>query len=69
MTIDEIVFEMNINDVAQDDIDEIIQVCKTSGFSAEHLDEELQKRGYAKIFSIDYDDVETFENDDWNDLD
>lgn len=68
MTIEEIVFEMNINDVAQKDIEEIIQLCKTSGFSAEHLDEELQKRGYAKIFGVDYDEVGTLE-DEWDDLD
>jgi hypothetical protein len=68
MTIEEIRFEMNINDVKESDIDEIIDECKTSGFSVEHLDEELQKRGYRKIFSIDYDDMDTYNEEAWEDF-
>ena len=66
MTIADIEFEMNINDVADKDISEIIEICKQSGFSRESLDEELQKRGYPKIFTVDYDDMDD-ENEDYDD--
>ena len=68
MTIDEIRFEMNMNDVREKDIEEIIKECTHSGFSSEHLDEELQKRGYQKIFTVDYDAMDTYDEDEWNDL-
>jgi len=67
MTIADIEFEMSINDVAEKDISEIIEICKQSGFSMESLDEELQKRGYAKIFTVDYDEMsdEDYDDDEW----
>ena len=68
MTIEEIRFEMSINDVKESDIEEIIEECKTSGFSGDHLDEELQKRGYRKIFSVDYDDMDSYDDEIWDDL-
>ena len=68
MTIDEIRFEMSINDVRESDIDEIIEECMTSGFSMESLDEELQKRGYRKIFSVDYDDMDSYQEEEWDDF-
>lgn len=64
MTIADIEFEMNINDVAEKDISEIIEICKKSGFSMESIDEELQKRGYAKIFTVDYDEMNDEDYDD-----
>lgn len=69
MTIADIEFEMNINDVMEKDISEIIEICKKSGFNAESIDEELQKRGYAKIFTVDYDDVNDDDvyDDKWED--
>ena len=57
MTIADIVFEMNINDVMEKDISEIIEICSKSGFSLENIDDELQGRGYSKIFTVDYDDM------------
>lgn len=68
MTIDDIEFEMNIHDVAEKDISEIIEICKKSGFSMEDIDEELQKRGYPKIFTVDYDELKDELNED-EDLD
>jgi len=67
MTIADIEFEMSINDVAEKDISEIIEICKQSGFSMESIDEELQKRGYAKIFTVDYDEMsdEDYDDDEW----
>lgn len=69
MTIDEIRFEMSINDVKPKDIDEIIEECTHSGFSPDHMDEELQKRGYQKIFTVDYEAMDTYDEDEWSDID
>lgn len=68
MTIDDIRFEMSINDVSEEDIEEIIKECKHSGFTPEHIDEELQKRGYHKIFTVDYDDMDNSSSDEWDDF-
>ncbi|MDQ1325060.1 MAG: hypothetical protein QG564_184 [Campylobacterota bacterium] len=68
MTISDIEFEMKINDVDDSDIAAIIDVCKIKGFSAEGLDEELVKRGYDKIFTVNYDDADGYEEEDWGDF-
>ena len=62
MTIADIEFEMNINDVMEKDISEIIEICNKSGFNLESIDDELQRRGYRRIFTVDYDDDN---NDEW----
>ena len=62
MTIHDIEFDMDINDVNAKDISEIIEICNKSGFSLESIDDELQKRGYKRIFTVDYDD----NNDEWS---
>ena len=67
MTIDEIRFEMDLNDVKPTDIEAIIEECRHSGFSSEELDEALQKKGYPKIFTIDYDAFDTYDEDAWED--
>lgn len=67
MTIEDIRFEMSINDVKPSDIEEIIEKCRHSGFSSEELDQELQKRGYAKIFTVDYDALDTYDEEAWSD--
>lgn len=73
MTIADIEFEMNIHDVTEKDISEIIEICKKSGFSMESIDEELQKRGYSKIFTVDYDEMsdedydEDYDDEEWED--
>ena len=61
MTISDIEFDMDINNVSEKDISEIIEICNKSGFSLENIDDELQKRGYKRIFTVDYDD-----NDEWS---
>ncbi|DAB40948.1 MAG TPA: hypothetical protein CFH81_01220 [Sulfurovum sp. UBA12169] len=68
MTISDIEFEMKINDVDDSDIAAIIEVCKIKGFSAEGLDEELVKRGYEKIFTVNYDDTDEDREEDWEDF-
>ena len=68
MTIADIEFEMNINDVMEKDISEIIEICNKSGFNLESIDDELQSRGYAKIFTVDYDDMsDDVYDDEWED--
>ncbi|MDM5271714.1 hypothetical protein PGH07_05965 [Sulfurovum sp. zt1-1] len=67
MTIDEIRFEMSINEVKPNDIEEIIEECIHSGFSPEDMDTALQKRGYPKIFTIDYDELDMYDEDAWDD--
>ena len=68
MTIADIEFEMNINDVREKDILEIIEICNKSGFSLESIDDELQNRGYSKIFTVDYDNVsDDVYDDEWED--
>lgn len=67
MTIDEIRFEMNINDVKSTDIEEIIEACRHAGFSPEDMDQALQKKGYLKIFTIDYDALDTYDEEAWDD--
>ena len=68
MTIADIEFEMNINDVREKDILEIIEICNKSGFSLESIDDELQNRGYSKIFTVDYDDIsDDVYDDEWED--
>jgi len=62
MTISDIEFDMDINDVSAKDISEIIEICNKSGFSLESIDDELQRRGYRRIFTVDYDDDN---NDEW----
>jgi len=69
MTIADIEFEMNINDVMEKDISEIIEICNKSGFNLESIDDELQNRGYSKIFTVDYDDMSDDDvfDDEWED--
>ncbi|WP_373031591.1 hypothetical protein [Sulfurovum sp.] len=68
MTIADIEFEMNINDVMEKDISEIIEICNKSGFNLESIDDELQNRGYSKIFTVNYDDMsDDVYDDEWED--
>ncbi|MBD3789955.1 MAG: hypothetical protein IE885_06275 [Campylobacterales bacterium] len=69
MTISDIEFEMRINEVAEKDIVEIIEICKTAGFSAERLDEQLQRRGYDKIFTVNYDEYDDDKDIEWEEDD
>lgn len=66
MNIEDIEFEMSINEVKPEDIQSILEVCKVSGYGLETLDDELQKRGYAKLFTVDLDEVD--EEAEWDDF-
>lgn len=65
MTISDIRLELQINGVDAKDIDDIIASCKTKGYGVETLDDELEKRGYDKVFTVDYefDDAEEWDDD------
>ena len=65
MTISDIELEMELNGVEAADIAAILSVCKTRGYASEILDEELEKRGYERIFSFDFEEDEP----DWDEED
>lgn len=52
-----IIYELRANDVKEEDIKTIMENVKNR-ISEENIDIELQKLGYAKIFTIDYDSYE-----------
>ncbi|WP_345993514.1 hypothetical protein [Sulfurimonas sp. HSL-1716] len=66
MKISDIKLEMELYGVDSDDIAEILELCKSKGYDTHVLDSELEKRGYEKIFSInyeDYDDMDDFDDE------
>ena len=62
MTISDIEMEMKLGGVDEADIVSILTVCKKKGYAPETIDEELEKKGYARIFTLDFDDE--WEDDD-----
>ena len=64
MNLVDIKMEMQLGGVADKDIKAILDLCKTEGYSSEFMDNELIKRGYDRIFTINYDDYNDF--DDWD---
>jgi hypothetical protein len=68
MKVSDIVLEMELGGVDEADIAEIVTLCESKGFNSEMIDEELLKRGYDKIFTIDYemyDEYGAWEDDDY----
>ena len=55
MNVSDVVFEMELGGVDTADIADIVKLCNSKGFNSDLIDEELLKRGYPKIFTIDYD--------------
>lgn len=62
MTLEDIRLEMRVNGVEEEDLAQIMAVCKSKGYGAETLDEELEKLGYRRIFSVDEDDEEEYDD-------
>ncbi|MDX1808699.1 MAG: hypothetical protein R3331_04105 [Sulfurospirillaceae bacterium] len=62
MTFKDVVNEMRANGVAEEDIKTILEQSKKSRYNPKLIDEELEKMGYEKIFTIDYDD--NYDDDD-----
>lgn len=65
MKISELEFEMELNGVDEADIAQIVELYKDKEITTDAVDRELVARGYAKIFSIDYDSYD----DEWEDDD
>jgi hypothetical protein len=65
MKISDAILEMELYGVDAADIAVIVSLCESKGFNSEMVDEELQKRGYEKIFTVDYDAYDEY--DGWED--
>ena len=55
MKISDIRLEMELGGVDEADIAEIVALCNCKGLSNDMLDDELLKRGYERMFTVDYD--------------
>jgi hypothetical protein len=62
MKISDIRLELELGGVDEADIAEIIALCESKGMHLEAIDDELLKRGYDKVFDVDYENY-----DDWDD--
>lgn len=67
MKISDIKLEMELGGVDEADIADIVKLCEIKGFSSEMIDEELLKRGYDRIFTVDYDMYDGY--DEWEEDD
>ena len=65
MKISDAILEMELGGVEADDIAAIVELCESRGLNVEVIDEELLKRGYEKIFTVDYDAYDEY--DGWED--
>ncbi len=65
MKISDAILEMELGGVEADDIAAIVELCGSKGLNVEVIDEELLKRGYEKIFTVDYDAYDEY--DGWED--
>lgn len=59
-----IIYELRANNVKEEDIELIMDRVKNR-LSEENIDVELQKLGYPKIFTVDYDEYESDEDDEF----
>jgi outer membrane protein assembly factor BamA len=68
MKVSDIRLEMELANVDEADIAEIIKLHQSKALTLEMIDEELQKRGYSAVFSVDYDAYSEYDDyDDWDD--
>jgi hypothetical protein len=65
MNVSDIIFEMELGGVDAADIADIVELYKSKALNSEMLDEELVKRGYSRIFTVDYDSYDEY--DSWDD--
>ena len=61
MKISDARLEMELGGVDSADIADIVELCKSKGVNSEMIDYELVKRGYDKIFTVDYDDYDDYD--------
>ncbi|WP_345980503.1 hypothetical protein [Sulfurimonas sp. HSL3-2] len=62
MKISDIKLEMELYGVDSEDIAEILELCKSKGYETQIIDDELEKKGYERIFSINYDDYDDMDD-------
>jgi len=67
MKVSDIILEMELGGVDAADIADIVTLCESKGLNSEMIDDELLKRGYDKIFTVDYDAYDDY--DEWEDDD
>jgi hypothetical protein len=60
-----IIYELRANDVKEEHIKLIMEKVKTR-LTEENIDRELVKLGYPKIFTVDYDDLDGDDYDDFS---
>ncbi|MCW9026071.1 MAG: hypothetical protein OQJ77_02035 [Thiovulaceae bacterium] len=65
MNISDVMFEMELGGVDSADIAVIIKLYEGKVLNSDIIDNELLKRGYPKIFTIDYDAYDEY--NDWDD--
>jgi hypothetical protein len=65
MKVSDIRLEMELGGVDEKDIAEIVALFAHKALNVELIDEELLKRGYEKIFTVDYDEYNEWEDDDY----
>lgn len=58
-----IIYELRANNVSEEHIELIMDRVKNR-FTEENIDKELQKLGYAKLFTVDYDEYDNYDFDD-----
>lgn len=63
MKISDIQLEMELYGVDSEDITEILEICKSKAYDTQAIDEELQKRGYEPLFSLDYEEDDDFDDE------
>lgn len=63
MKISDIRLELELAGVDEADIAEIVMMCKDKGVQLEAVDDALIKRGYDRIFDVDYDTYDDWEDD------
>jgi len=66
MKISDLEFEMELGGVDKADIADILKLYRNKAVNTNMLDDELTKRGYPKIFDVDYDAYEE-EEEEWDD--
>ena len=60
-----IIYELRANDISEEHIELIMDRVKNR-LTEENIDKELQKLGYQKIFTVDYDEYDNYDfNDDY----
>ncbi len=60
MTVNEAVLEMRYSGIPEEDIEEILEICKKKGLSPQNIDKELESRGLDKVFEFEYDASESW---------